>query len=236
MTRYQTKSITQPMEFIGEDSLSHHGILGMKWGVRRYQNPDGTLTAEGRKRYRSGFSEAAGRVASKVGAKVKKVYTEQVERSRARKAEQKAKEDAERAEMQRRMADAAKTKKLMDLYNKNPNLLTNQELSDLNNRVFTMKKINENSPQLQKTQKNGEKAVEKSKNALVTDVIAPGVVALGKSAVMSMVGGGDFQKIASVQLDKAYNGKNQNQGKNNDNDKNQDKKKFAGFEFKVKRE
>ena len=31
--------------------LSHHGILGQKWGVRRYQNADGTLTAAGKKRY-----------------------------------------------------------------------------------------------------------------------------------------------------------------------------------------
>ena len=34
-----------------EDYLAHHGILGQKWGVRRYQNADGTLTEAGKKRY-----------------------------------------------------------------------------------------------------------------------------------------------------------------------------------------
>lgn len=33
------------------DYLAHHGILGQKWGVRRFQNQDGSLTKEGRERY-----------------------------------------------------------------------------------------------------------------------------------------------------------------------------------------
>ena len=41
------------------NELYHHGILGQKWGIRRYQNPDGTLTEEGKKRYANGnYSES----------------------------------------------------------------------------------------------------------------------------------------------------------------------------------
>lgn len=34
-----------------DDLLVHYGVKGMKWGVRRYQNKDGTLTNAGKKRY-----------------------------------------------------------------------------------------------------------------------------------------------------------------------------------------
>ena len=33
------------------DELQHYGIKGIKWGVRRFQNSDGSLTADGKKRY-----------------------------------------------------------------------------------------------------------------------------------------------------------------------------------------
>lgn len=38
---------------ISANHIKHHGILGMKWGIRRFQNKDGTRTAAGKKRYRS---------------------------------------------------------------------------------------------------------------------------------------------------------------------------------------
>lgn len=39
------------MNYIYKDELYHHGIKGQRWGVRRFQNPDGTRTEEGKKRY-----------------------------------------------------------------------------------------------------------------------------------------------------------------------------------------
>lgn len=41
MTRY----------ILNRDELSHHGILGQKWGIRRYQNFDGSYTKAGLERY-----------------------------------------------------------------------------------------------------------------------------------------------------------------------------------------
>lgn len=38
------------------DYIAHHGILGQKWGIRRYQNPDGSLTEAGKKHYHPNYS------------------------------------------------------------------------------------------------------------------------------------------------------------------------------------
>lgn len=39
------------------DYIAHHGILGMHWGIRRFQNKDGSLTEAGKKHYHPDYSD-----------------------------------------------------------------------------------------------------------------------------------------------------------------------------------
>lgn len=56
------------MGAVYEDYLAHHGIKGQKWGLRRFQNEDGSYTQEGRERYGRNRPESSTWKSSDVGA------------------------------------------------------------------------------------------------------------------------------------------------------------------------
>ena len=72
------------------DELRHHGVVGMKWGVRRYQNADGSLTPSGKKRRSLGEVIKAHGTAKKRKAALEKARQTKLANKKA--AEQRAKD------------------------------------------------------------------------------------------------------------------------------------------------
>ncbi len=68
----------------GRCFLSHYGIPGQKWGVRRFQNSDGSLTSAGRERYGYG-KQTVGEVARRAGKRVGEAIRNASENRRIRK-------------------------------------------------------------------------------------------------------------------------------------------------------
>lgn len=80
------------MNYYGEDYLAHFGVKGQKWGIRRFQNPDGTLTEAGKKHYgiaaqefksqaekdaaQKKFARKVEKEAQKLGSRIKKADRE----------------------------------------------------------------------------------------------------------------------------------------------------------------
>jgi hypothetical protein len=57
------------------DYLVHHGVKGQKWGVRRYQNSDGSLTDEGKRRYGKTESHESGLFRRMLAPELRKTFS-----------------------------------------------------------------------------------------------------------------------------------------------------------------
>ena len=69
--------VPKHMRGIEEDrdtDISHHGIKGMKWGIRRYQNPDGSLTQDGYAHYGKKAKTSRTDISDETYAKINELY------------------------------------------------------------------------------------------------------------------------------------------------------------------
>ena len=108
------------------DFLSHHGILGMKWGIRRFQNRDGSLTDEG-KRHRGVLDKAdAPRHSASKARKQAKERARNLEKARAAR--------VAKAEYERGKEEALKRGSATDIA-KYKGDLTTQQMNDAINRL-----------------------------------------------------------------------------------------------------
>lgn len=95
--------MTKRPNYVFDDELYHHGILGQRWGHRRFQNEDGSWTPEGRERYGEGDART----------KAKATYETQKYKANLKSKAQKEKDVRAAKEERNRIKEQAKTNKLI---------------------------------------------------------------------------------------------------------------------------
>lgn len=159
------------------NELYHVGVKGMKWGVRRYQNKDGSLTDAGKKRY---ARDAREKEYDKYDSESGKYYKESKKNGRSDLAADPGRYVKEDLERTKRVADASSNmnrelknlndramrnvpKKRMDL-----SKMTDKEMRDQINRELLERQYNDvfNPPTVSKGRKYAGKVLEGAGTAL----------------------------------------------------------------------
>lgn len=109
-----------------KEEFYHHGIQGQKWGIRRYQNEDGSLTPAG-ERHRQ-------KIVDKQNKKFLKKYGEKINKETQKKVESQMKEYAKKelgTSVRKLKTNGKDSKHYINAYNKQLAKLMNQEIGTL---------------------------------------------------------------------------------------------------------
>lgn len=156
----------------GDDELYHWGIRGMKWGIRRYQNKDGSLTAAGKKKRASEVAKLKERERVIAGREKARANRAKLD---AKKAELDAREKALRSKKPiapQKTQDGSKPKTIKDL--------TDDELRAETNRMKLEKDYYEARKNLASANPRQVSRGERFINGLMNDVVVPAAKKVGK--------------------------------------------------------
>lgn len=145
-----------------ENELMHWGIKGMKWGVRRYQNRDGSLTPAGRKRY------------DKEMAKLKE--EEKIAKNKLRTQAKLNKLEEKRKEVEALKSGKPLPKTAQNTSSSSLKDMSDDELRRVVNRMLLEQQYNKMRPEQVSA---GKKFVDK----VMKDVVAPTAVEVGKQVL-----------------------------------------------------
>ena len=136
--------LTSSASFISDDELYHYGIKGQKWGVRRYQNKDGSLTPAGKKR-RSSSDEVRNMSTDELRQKVRRLNNEQRYIDLTKSSSSSISKTADGIERASRIGgDANKIYKSMNGENNPYSKVANQGIDAMSRTARLTKKIDSN--------------------------------------------------------------------------------------------
>ena len=158
-----------------DNELYHYGVLGMRWGVRRYQNKDGSLTKAGQKRYNKEMAKVREKNKAlnnsiKTKAKLEKLDSKKKE---LKEKEKSFKNGKSASDMVKKDEASTKSKRISDM--------SDNELRAMVNRMMLEKNSMDLQRQISSLNAQNVSTGRKIVNTVMKDVVTPALKDAGKN-------------------------------------------------------